>query len=252
MARQNRPTPIWSSLLCSTSLLFAAPAFAQVEITGDETTPVETNTAGDGNTPSDVTITSTGNVILETAGPAVILNSDNALINEGGIRIQDVDGATGVSLEGGANRSFTNSGVIQIDENFDQADTDDDPFFDTPAASGTGRTGILISGASPFQGNVTLTETSNIIVEGNESFGIDLSNTPLGAGLDGDLNLGGALSLTGDNGAAVRTRGDITGNVISTGAVNVFGEGSAAFDIGADIGGGFSSSGSITNNGFRL
>lgn len=252
MARHIRPTPIWSSLLCSASLLVAAPAFAQVEITDGRTDPVSTGTAGDGSTPADVVITSTGSVTLENEGPAVILNSDNSLTNAGEVIITDVDNATGVSLEGGTGRSFTNSGTIRIDENFDAEDTDDDPFADTPFASGSGRTGILISGASPFEGNVTLEDTSQIIVEGNDSFGIDLSNTPLGAGLDGDLSMDGRVSIRGDRSAALRVRGDITGDVINTGAVDVLGTGSSAFDIGADIGGGFSSSGTVTSNGFRF
>ena len=252
MARQTRPTPIWSVLLCSASLLMAAPAFAQVEITDDRTEPVDTATEGEGGTPADVTITSSGSVILENEGPAVILNSDNNLTNAGEVRITDVDNATGVSLEGGANRNFTNSGRIQVDEIYDPTDTDDDPFLDTSIATGSGRTGILISGSSPFQGNVTLEQTSNVIVEGNNSFGIDLSNTPLGAGLDGDLNLDGRIAIRGDNSAAVRTRSDITGNVTSLGAMDVVGVGSGAFDIGADIGGGFTSSGSLTSNGFRF
>lgn len=252
MVRHTRPTPIWSTLLCGVALLVAAPASAQVEVTDARTTAVETATAGDGGTPSDVTITSTGSVILDTAGPAVTLNSDNDLINNGSISITDVDGATAVSLEGGADRNFTNSGSITVVENFNQADTDDDIFADTPFASGTGRTGILISGASPFQGNVTLADTSTILIEGNESFAVDLSNTPLGAGLDGDLNIGGRMSVFGDNSAGVRVGSAITGNVTNNGFVEIQGVNSGAFDIGADIGGGFTNAGSITNNAYRF
>lgn len=252
MVRHTRPTPIWSSLLCSAALLVAVPAFGQVEITDATTTAVDTATASDTGTPSDLTITSGGSVTLDTAGPAVTLNSDNDLINAGAISLTDVDGATAVSLEGGADRNYTQSGSISVIENFDQADTDDDVFADTPFASGTGRTGILISGASPFVGNVTLEDTATILIEGNESFGIDLSNTPLGAGLDGDLSLGGRMSIAGDNSAGVRVGSAITGNVTSNGLVEIQGVNSGAFDIGADIGGGFSNAGTITNNAFRF
>jgi uncharacterized protein YhjY with autotransporter beta-barrel domain len=251
MARQIRPNPIWSSLLCGSALLLASPALAQVEITDDRTAPVETDTAGDGGTPADVEITASGSVILDTEGPAVTLNSNNDLTNNGRIQISNVDNATGVLLEGGADRNFTNSSTLFIDEDFDQEDTDDDPFTDTPAASGSGRTGILISGASPFQGNVTLTQASNILIEGNESFGVDLSNTPLGAGLDGDLTVDGRLTVRGDNSRGVRIGSDVTGNVTHLGSTDVIGVGTGAFDIGADIGGGFNSSGSMTSNGFR-
>jgi uncharacterized protein YhjY with autotransporter beta-barrel domain len=252
MVRHTRPIPIWSSLLCGAAILVATPSLAQVEITDAQTTAVETATAGDGGAASDVTIVSGGSVTLDTAGPAVILNSDNDLINAGAISITDVDNATGVSLEGGADRNFTHSGSISLSENFVQEDTDDDVFADTPFASGTGRTGILISGASPFQGNVTMDDTATILVEGNESYGIDLSNTPLGAGLDGDLSLGGRINVVGDNSAGVRVGSAITGDLTSNGLVGIQGINSGAFDIGADIGGGFSNTGTITNNAFRF
>ncbi|GHA98786.1 hypothetical protein GCM10009069_22160 [Algimonas arctica] len=252
MVRHTRPTPIWSSLLCGAALLVAAPAFAQVEITDATTTAVDTATAGDGGTPSDLTIASGGSVTLETAGPAVTLNSNNDLINNGSVSINNVDGATAVSLEGGADRNFTHSGSISVIEDFTQEDTDDDVFADTPFASGTGRTGILISGASPFEGNVTIADAATILVEGNESFGVDLSNTPLGAGLDGDLSLGGRMSIIGDNSAGVRVGSAITGNVTNNGLVEIQGVNSGAFDIGADIGGGFANTGIITNNAFRF
>ncbi|WP_298913488.1 autotransporter outer membrane beta-barrel domain-containing protein [uncultured Algimonas sp.] len=252
MVRHTRPISIRPFLLCSAALLAATPAFAQVEIADDRTAPVRTSTAGDGGAPADVTITSDGSVVLTTAGPAVTLDSANDLTNAGQIRITDVDNATGVSLEGGADRNFTNSGTIRIDENFDDANTDADPFADTPFASGTGRTGILVSGASPFQGNITLAETSNIIIEGNNSAGVDLSNTPLGAGLDGNLALNGRTSVRGNNSTGVRVGSAITGNLTSDGLVEVVGAGSGAFDIGADIGGGFASTGSVTSNGFRF
>lgn len=252
MVRHTRPTPIWSSLLCGAALLTAAPAFSQVEIADARTEAVDTATAGDNGTPSDVTITGDGSFVLTTSGPALTLNSNNDLSNAGSISIDDVDNATAVLLEGGADRNFTHSGSISISETFTQADTDDDPFNDTSFASGTGRTGILISGASPFEGNVTIADTATILIAGNESFGIDLSNTPLGAGLDGDLSLGGSMSIVGDNSAGVRVGSGITGDVINNSFVQIRGVNSGAFDIGADIGGGFSNAGTITNNAYRF
>lgn len=252
MVRNTRPTPIWSSLLCGAALLVAAPAFGQVEITDDRTTAVDTATASDTGTPSDLTIASGGSVTLETAGPAVTLNSDNDLINAGSISMVDVDNGTAVLLQGGADRNYTQSGSISVVENFDQDNTDDDAFADTPFASGTSRTGILISGASPFVGNVSIEDAATILVEGNDSFGIDLSNTPLGAGLDGDLDLGGRISVTGDNGAGVRVGSAITGDISNNGLVEIRGNNSGAFDIAADIGGGFANAGTITNNAYRF
>lgn len=233
-------------------MLTATPAFSQVTIDDTRTEPVRTSTAGTGGTPDDVIIGTGGGVALDTEGPALILDSDNTLGHQGTISITDVDNATGVLLEGGANRGYTQTGVIQITEDFPEADTDDDPFVDTPFASGTGRTGILVSGASPFEGNITLDEAANIIIEGNNSYAINLANTPIGAGLDGDLTVDGQIALTGDNGAGVRIGSDVTGNVSNSGRMEILGRGSSAFDIGADIGGGFSTSGIISNTGFRF
>ncbi|GLQ21928.1 autotransporter domain-containing protein [Algimonas porphyrae] len=252
MDRSTRPLPLWSALLCGGALLVASPAFSQVQIEDARTAPVETATAGDGGVPSDVTVGTSGTITLETDGPALTLNSDNDLNHQGQVTINNVDGATGVLLEGGADRNYAQTGTISIVEDFSEANTDDDPLADTPFASGTGRTGILVSGASPFQGNISLLEASDIIIEGNNSYGINLDNTPIGAGLDGDLTLDGRIRLTGDDGAAVRIGSAVTGNVAHGGNIEVLGRNSAAFDIGADIGGGFSSTGSISTNAFRF
>ena len=125
------------------SLALAPLTMAQVSITDGLTTTVQT----DGE---DTTIETAGSIALEDAGPALILNSDNILSNQGDITIADIDNATGVELQGGANRSFTNSGSITVAENFDAEDSDEDGLLDGLFAEGSGRTGILISGASPF------------------------------------------------------------------------------------------------------
>ena len=150
MARSIRPVPLWSALLCSGAVLIATPALAQVQIEEALTAPVATATAGDGGVPSDVTIGTGGSITIETEGPALILNSDNVLNNQGQIAINNVDNATGVLLEGGANRNYAQTGTIRIVEDFDEANTDDEPLADPHFASGTGSTGILLSGASPF------------------------------------------------------------------------------------------------------
>ena len=108
----------------------------------------------------------------------------------------ETDTPTAVLLEGGADRNYTQLGSISITEDFVSENTDDDPFLDGGVADGSGRTGILISGASPFQGNIELTDTSSIVVEGNDSFGINLDNTPMMTdGLTGNLTTGGICLL---------------------------------------------------------
>ena len=193
------------------TLALSTNALAQtsdITIEEDQTQTVRTSTAGDGDTPADVTIGSTDNpnptITLTTAGPAVILDSSNNLTNGGIIAIDDVDNATGVELQGGADRSYTQTGAINIIEDFTPTNTDDDVFIDGGVAEGTGRTGILISGASPFAGDINLTNTSVTTVEGNDSFGINLANTPMMMdGLTGNLTTEGLINVTGDNSTGI-------------------------------------------------
>lgn len=223
----------WSSL-----------AFAQVTIEDDRTAPVDTATEGD-----DVTISSTGSVILtDNTGPAVTVNSNNTLTNSGTISISDVDGATAVSLEGGADRGFTNSGSIAVDEDYTITDEDDDGILDGPRAIGSGRTGILISGAAaPFEGDVTLAAGSSVRVEGNESYGVNFAGD-----LTGDFSNAGTISLLGANGASVNIAGNVTGDVVNTGSVATLGENSYGYNITGDIQGGFANAGTVRSNGFRF
>jgi len=238
--------------VCTAAMImgWASLAAAQVTISDERTAPVDTETEDD-----DIVIDSTGSITLTNIGPAVTVNSENTVTNNGTITISDVDDAIGVSLEGGANRGFTlgSTGSITIDEDYTTTDNDNDGIQDGPVAIGTGRTGILISGASPFEGNVDLEAGSTIRIEGNESFGVNLANTPMmTTGLSGDLTNGGSITLVGDNGAAVNIAGNINGDLVNTGSVNVAGENSNGYNISGDIQGGFVNSGAISTNAFRF
>lgn len=238
------------STVCSTALImgWAGLAAAQVTISDERTTPIDTDSEGD-----DVIIDATGSVIVTSTGPAVTVNSENTVTNSGIIGISDVDDATAVSLEGGANRGFINTGIITVNEDFTATDDDSDGIIDGSLASGSGRTGILISGASPFEGNIDLQSGSTISVEGNESYGINLANTSMmTTGLTGDLTNDGSITLIGDNGAAVNIAGNINGELVNTGSVNVAGENTLGYNISGDIEGGFTNSGTIGANAFRF
>ena len=237
--------------LLAISIIFAPLTQAQVTISDEQTT--EQETGGE-----DLTIDATGSVILDTPGPAVTLNSDNALSNSGIIAITNVDNATAVSLEGGTNRSFTNSNTISVVEDFTPEDTDadevgGDAFVDGPFAEGAGRTGILISGASPFEGNIDLETTSVVNVEGNDSFGINLTNTSMAqVGLTGDLTNAGQINVLGTNATGINLASGLTGNFDNSGTITTTGQGAQAVNIAADIEGGFVNAGSAINTGFRF
>ncbi len=225
---------------------FAPSALAQVVVDDARTAPVET----DGE---DTTIENTGSITLTDAGPAVILNSDNDLINNGSVVIEDVDNAVGVSLEGGADRNFTQSGAINLIEDFTNTDIDGDNIVDGAFAEGTGRTGILISGASPFEGNIELASSSTITVEGNDSFGINLTNTDMVQnGLTGNLTQSGGIAVRGDNATGINVASAIGGDFVQNGSIITAGENATAINIDADIQGGFVNSGTATNTGFRF
>ncbi len=231
---------------CSTALIFgwSAIATAQVTISDARTNPIDTQTEGD-----DVIIDTQGSVTVTTTGPAITLNSNNDLTNNGTITIEDVDGATAVSLEGGADRNFTHAGTINVTEDFNPEDTDNDRIVDGPVAQGTGRTGILISGASPFEGNVTLAQGSRVTVEGNNSFGMNLVQAAI---MSGDITNAGTISVIGNNSTGVNLAGAVNGNVENRGNVSVVGGDSHAYNISGDIQGGFVNSGTLGSNGFRF
>jgi len=181
------------------------------------------------------------------------LDSSNSLRNGANVVIEEgAEGSVGVELQGGADRSYIQTGSVSLTEDFTPENTDDDPFTDGTFAQGSGRTGILISGASPFEGNIELAAGSEITVEGNDSFGINLANTPLMTeGLTGNLLTAGQISVTGDRSAGVNIASNVTGNVTNEGNIAIRGTGSEAYAISGDINGGFVSSGAISNSGYR-
>jgi hypothetical protein len=229
------------------------PAVAQVSVTQDTSEQIRTSTAADDGTADDVVVSTDATVTVDSANPGIVVDSNNELILNGVVRSDDVDNVTGVELQGGADRSYTQSGSIQLVEDYTPEDTDDDPFADGPFAVGEGRTGILISGASPFQGNIELAENSSIAVEGNDSFGINLANTPLMTqGLTGNLSTNGQISVIGDRSVGVNLGSNVTGDVVNQGIVSARGENSQAYAISGDIQGGFESSGALSSSAYRF
>jgi len=232
------------------------PAQAQTacpnEITGEETRTVQTSNENNGEA-CDVTIAS-GGQITTTSGSAVIVDSSNNVTHAGQIISSNADNTTGIEVQGGNTGSILVSGSINLSEDTTQEDTDNDRTVDGPFAEGSGRTGILISGASPFVGDVTTELSSNISVRGNDSYAFRLMET---AGLTGNLNLGGTIQLVGGvaNGSASRAvvvEGDVTGDINHSGAISVQGEGGSGIVLAGDLTGGVTNTGSISNTGYRF
>ncbi len=224
-------------------------AFAQTTINANQTTPIVTSTAGTGGTPSDVEITS-GTTVNPESGTAVTIDSDNSVTTAGTISISNSDNSTGIELQGGNTGNLTvTGGSIQLIEDYAPTDTDNDNVVDGPLAEGTGRTGILISGASPFAGNVTLQSGTTMTVEGNDSYGIRIMNA---SGLTGNLETQGTISMLGANSHAISLGGALTGNYTNTGRINVRGENSSAIVSSGTLTGQLNNAGAITNTGYRF
>lgn len=234
-------------LLISAALpasLFASAGFAaaQTTVTSDQTTPLVTSTDG------DITI-NTGATITVTSGTAVTVDSNNDVDQAGNITIDNADNSTGVDLQGGNAGDYTLGGNIELLEDYAPTDTDGDNVIDGDFAVGTGRTGILISGASPFAGNVVTGAGSRITIEGNNSYGVRVENA---AGLTGDLNLQGVMNIIGASSRALSVEGDVTGDVVNRGSVNMRGENASIIVTSGDITGRLTNSGAIVNTGYRF
>lgn len=235
--------------LCS-ALAFSVTglaAHAQVEITDDRTEGVSTSTADNGS-PADVTVTSDGSITV-TTGPAVTVDSDNDVDVAGALRSEDSDDTTGILIQGGNTGSVNLSGTISLTEDFTPEDTDDDAVVDGPFAQGSGRTGILISGASPFTGDVTAASGSTILVESNDGAGIQLANMSM---LDGNLTSAGRIDVIGDNAVGIDLQGSVSGDVTISGNLTTRGENASSVIIGDDVGGQVSFTGNINNSGYRF
>lgn len=231
------------SLFAATCLtpftVLAAPAAAQTVISGASTTPVSTSTANAG-APSDVQISSTGS-LKPTTSPAVTVDSNNNVDNEGTIQITDVNNAVGILIQPGRTTNITNGGTIQIDETFTGTDTNNDGIIDPPFASGTGRFGIHALGA--MTGNVV--NSGTVTIEGNNSAGIALDGP-----LTGSITSSGPITVTGDNGFGLHAH-DVIGSVsLGTGSIIVTGQNSVGVALDGNVGGQVTFQGGVTATGF--
>ncbi|KQX26384.1 MULTISPECIES: autotransporter outer membrane beta-barrel domain-containing protein [unclassified Sphingomonas] len=231
-------------LLASTCLaaLAAVPVHAETTVGDKRTATIRTATIKSGAA-DDIRITSAGSVVPTVAGPAVVLDSDNKVVNEGTIQATNLDNATGIRAEAGRTGSIVNaaSGKIVLDETYTAEDADKDGDLDGPFAVGTGRVGIRTAGA--FAGNVT--NSGSIAIEGKDSAGIRLDGR-----LDGKLIQDGTIAIVGDRSVGVAA-GDVTGNVRIAGTITAIGQGAVGASLGGDIGGALVVQGSITATGYR-
>lgn len=207
---------------------------AEVIISDDLTAPVDTATIDTGIA-GDILIDATGSITV-TTGPAVTLNSDNTVTNEGSLIVEDGDASVGVLIMGGYLGQFQNDGSLTL-----QA-TDGE-------TRGQDKTGLHLSGIASFTGDIANGETGNISLTGDNSIGVHLDAPLIGdftnegtVSVQGSDNIGILVSNTIDG--AFRNAGSIASSVIivdtdnNPDTVEIFYTGPAVA-IGASISGGF-------------
>jgi hypothetical protein len=232
------------TLLASTCLaaLLSTAAHAETTITTATTAPVRTSTIKSG-APDDIKITSTGS-IKPTTGPAVTIDSNHKVINEGTIEISNVNGATGIFANAGTTGGITNAatGKIVIDEPYAPTDIDNDGDIDGPFAIGSNRVGIATGGA--FSGNIV--NSGSITIEGNDSAGIRL-----GGPLTGNFTSDGTIAVLGDRAVGVGLR-DVTGNVRLAGTITATGVDAIGAPLAGNITGALVVQGNLAATGYRF
>jgi len=231
-------------LLGSAALILALPslALAQTEVTDERTTTLRTTDTG------DLTIAAGGSV-RPGAGGAIIVDSDNDLTVSGTVEIEDRNDVSAIDIQSGNSGDITINGVVRVLEDFTPEDTNNDNIADGRFAQGSGRTGILISGASTFTGNLSSGATGTVQVEGNDSAGIRLAE---GATLDGNINLAGNINIIGDRSIALALDGTVTGDVAVGGNVTTQGEDAQAILVSRAMAGAFENSATLSNTGYRF
>ena len=226
-------------------LMIGAPgAYAQstLTISSNTSTPVATATAVSGG-PGDVVVASGATFTINDTTPAITLNSNNAVTNNGTITSKNIDGATGILVQGPFTGTVLNASSINLTEDFTSSDSaNNDGLTEAPYAQGKNRIGIRVTG--PFTGDIT--NIGSIVVQGNNSTGISIESQ-----LTGNL-LPGGIGMTGDNNIGLHTTGEITGDVVLSSAMAVKGQNSVGVQIEAPIDGSLKIYAGLTTSGYAV
>ena len=209
--------------------LVVLQAHAENLINSSTNNPQATSTATNGG-PDDIHVGTAGSV-TPSSGAAITIDSNNTVLNEGVIRIQNSDGAVGILVQPGRTGSITNTGSIQIDDTNGQEDTNRDGLLDAPFTSGKNKYGIRMLGPNPFNGSLTHSGGA-ITVRGNDSAAISIEG-----GMTGSLVNNSTTSVIGDRSFALHAIGPIGGDVQISGVVTAQGEGAIAGAFDGSIGG---------------
>lgn len=234
-----------AALIVSAAVLGGGTAQPQ-EIDGTVRSTVFTSTANNG-TPGDVVVTESGSIEFENSDGAegIVVDTDNTVLLDGDIVIEDSDNSTGIRITAGRVSSIEVNGRIDLIEDYEREDEDLDDDDDGPIAIGTGRTGILAEAGSALAGDIVLGAGSSITVEGNDSSAIRLRS-----GLEGDLVLDGLLSVRGSNTVGLDIAGPVGGDLLVSGNIGATGDGTVGVSLAEDVGGTVTVEGAVSATGF--
>ncbi|NVJ99184.1 MAG: autotransporter domain-containing protein [Alphaproteobacteria bacterium] len=197
--RRHHFVPIFSllALNCATGSVIAD----DTEIDDDRTSSVDTTSLmGETGT---LTITENGSITV-SSGPALTLTGNHSLLMQGTIQNDHETSALGLGVYTDDLRLTSN---INIEGDFSIAGPTD---IDT----GSTNVALGIFGNGIFEGDLTLSDTSTIVVNGGSSKGIYI-----GSEFIGDLFSEAVISVGGDNGIGVDLAGVITGDATIDGTI---------------------------------
>ncbi len=215
-----------------------------LSISNARTTPVATADPLNG-TPGSVTVASNGSISVTAGQNAVTMNSAGRNVtNNGSITTNNADDVIAIYALGGFSGDITHTGTISLIEDHTVTDSDSDGDADGVVAVGTNRHAIYVDGA--FAGNISITSTGVILVEGNNSSGITVDGT-----LTGNINSAGNMTVIGNNSYGILIDGGgVTGDVVNTGGMVVRGENNSAVRVNAAIGGELALNGTYIVTGY--
>ncbi len=230
-------------------LMAASGAMAEVVISTARTTPITTANATSSG-PDSIRLQTGGSITINNGVAVTVNSSHNFTMDGGSITINNGGaGSTGVRIEGGNTADINITGSIAVvDDIFTDTDTDtdNDGDIDGPWAHGSDRYGIRLAGAAPLDGDIKVNSGTQIVVDGNNSYGIRLE-----AGLNGDFSMFGTLNVVGDDTYGVRVTGDVAGDIRTGGEINARGENATAFSVEGDVGGAMVIHSNISASGYR-
>jgi hypothetical protein len=191
-------------LSVAVTAICAVPAFATTTISDKKTEEVKTSTANSGAA-DNVTISSNGSIVINAAGPALLIDSANVVDHQGTISNKNTTGAQGIVIDASGGPYTVPSGSTSI--------LNDNGTIDL-TGTGTGKTGVIFKGGK-YTGDIVMQASSVTTITGDGSVGVAVLS---GSTLDGKLDILGDL-LVQQTKASDTTAGGIFGVKID-GTVN--------------------------------